>query len=236
MRVQHQLAALEGSLQTFMEKQQMMGGVGGGSTSTMDSGRRMGGGRGRESMTPLSGSARGMGEEGAQRKRRRTTMTGSGGEQQRTPSDLHNQHMGYSNGGASESPIYADANSAGGTSSYPSTTQFSPRDVDRTHHNHHHQHHHSAPSAAGDGNAALLVGNLVATAASSNGYGSSPKPVDGGTGAGAQLLHVPTTSNHALPEDEGVPPSGGGGERGAFHTRTNTIKPHDRFLLFKSSE
>ncbi|SPO26883.1 uncharacterized protein UTRI_10346_B [Ustilago trichophora] len=210
MRVQHQLAALEGSLQSFLEKQMGPGGQ----TQTQIPDKRGSYPRSRESMTPnFANRAAADGADAGPKKRRRTTIAND----QPSPSDPaqhHHQHLAYSN---DDSPIYPD-HSAGG-SGYPSTTHFSPRDMERASQQHQHQHHqHGA-----DG----TLGSLVAPA-NGAGYSSSPKPklgmVDPSAAASAggssvNLLAAATSaslpSEHALPDDDPVPASG---ERGAFHT------------------
>lgn len=190
MRVQHQLAALEGSLQSFLEKQT--------TGSPMVGDKRASFPRSRESFTPNTGVVRGDGGEGA-KKRRRATM-GEGGVQGRTPVG------GYSHSGTDDSPVYAEGN-IGSSSSYPSTSQFSPRDADR--------HHHSAESNG-------LLGSLVG--GPTQGYSNSPKPA---VGASSHLIPHPPSSSIAaagsgslqgeppmLPDDE-VPTTS---DRAAFTT------------------
>lgn len=112
MRVQHQLAALEGSLQSFMEKQT----DGGGKRASFPLRSRV---DSPMSLTPNTGrGVMGDSSEAAARKRRRTTIG-------------VDQGYGGSSHGSGESPIFADG--SGNSSSYPSTQHFSPRDADRAH-------------------------------------------------------------------------------------------------------
>ncbi|KAJ9480384.1 putative transcription factor [Pseudozyma hubeiensis] len=197
MRVQHQLAALEGSLQTFLEKQ--MGD--GASALDVHGSRRSGLPRSRESLGTVRAD-----HDGGSKKRRRTTIAND----QRTSND--GQHVGYaSHARTAESPIYADVNS-NPASSYPSTTHFSPRDVQ--HQSHHHQAHTDSSSTG-------LLGSLDAST-SSAGYGASPRPrmsvIDAASSAGGHMISNAGASlqdDHALPDDEGIAANG---ERGAFHT------------------
>ena len=195
MRVQHQLAALEGSLQSFLEKQ--MGSAG---DANLPRAPRSSFPRSNESMTPNGSRAH---DSEAPKKRRRTIAT-----DHRTPSDAQHALGGtYSN----DSPIYPD-NSAS-ASSYPST-HFSPRDADRGAH----QHHPHAGDAVLGSLVAPINGaygasprpklNMVDAAAAA------------ATGSSVNLLaHAATSaslpSDHALPDDDPVPATG---ERGAFHT------------------
>ncbi|CDW97069.1 hypothetical protein, partial [Sporisorium scitamineum] len=127
MRVQHQLAALEGSLQSFLEKQ-MAGGASQqhGDSSPFDAGNK------RSSFPRSRDSSSGMrmqDREGGSKKRRRTIAS-----DHRASNDM--QHLAYSSSSHShtaESPIYADVNS-NSASSYPSATHLSPRDAERAGH------------------------------------------------------------------------------------------------------
>ncbi|GAC94391.1 potential transcription factor [Pseudozyma hubeiensis SY62] len=196
MRVQHQLAALEGSLQTFLEKQ-----MGDGASALDGHGsRRSGLPRSRESL----GAAR-TDHDGGSKKRRRTTIAND----QRTSNDGPSVEYA-SHAHTAGSPIYADVNS-NPASSYPSTTHFSPRDAQ-------HQSHHQAHT---DSSSTGLLGSLVAST-SSAGYGASPRTrmsvVDAASSAGGHMISNASASlqeDHALPDDDGVAANG---ERGAFHT------------------
>ncbi|EST04871.1 Zn(2)-C6 fungal-type DNA-binding domain protein [Kalmanozyma brasiliensis GHG001] len=193
MRVQHQLAALEGSLQNFLEKQ--------GTLSPMDA-------RDKRSSFPRSRDSPGGSRpdhDGGSKKRRRTIAS-----DQRTSSDPSG--VGYAGHAhtAGESPIYAELNS-GSTSSYPSTTHFSPRDMDRN------AHHSSG-----------LLSSLVASTNGAYGSPSRSRITDmeppGSTG-GPLVAHADSGSiaaasaslhdDHAMADDDGAPASA---ERGPFQT------------------
>ncbi|SJX62691.1 uncharacterized protein SRS1_16588 [Sporisorium reilianum f. sp. reilianum] len=185
MRVQHQLAALEGSLQTFLEKQ-----MAGGSASQQSHGDappfEAHGGNKRSSFprsrdSPSAG-VRMYERDGASKKRRRTIAS-----DQRSANDM--QQLAYSSSSHShtgESPIYADVNS-GSTSSYPSATHLSPRDAER------------AAGHAADASANGLLGSLVASVAqeaSTSLHGDHALPDDDGVTTTAERGAFQTDDEH----------------------------------------
>lgn len=205
-RVQHQLAALEGSLQTFIDRQM------GSSSSALNAHNNKRSSFPRSHHSPGGIISNDLASNSE--KRRRTNIANV----PRASNDV--QHMGYgsdSHPHAAQSPIYADVNSTS-TSTYPSTTQFSPRDAQQHQHHQNHQNHQHLTHAASSN---ALLGSLV-TSTSSAAYASPPRSrmgeVGGMDAAGQPAL--PATGSlqgdHALPDEDGVPTSG---ERGAFHTQ-----------------
>lgn len=200
MRVQHQLAALEGSLHSFLEKQMIAG-------STVDGARsRASFPRSRESITPIGGTGLMVEEaEGGAKKRRRTTIAG----EQRYPSDSPQLASAYGHAHTAESPGFAGADSTS-ASSYPSA-HLSPRNPGR---GAHHQHE----GVGSNGLLASLVASSTAGYANSHKSKSPTTMVEAG-GASTHLLPHGTgaslPSDHALADDEPAPASG---ERGAFDT------------------